>query len=42
MKPGYEIRTFEDLVGILRSEPKWREELRRLILTDDKEKVEKI
>jgi len=35
MKPAYEIRTFEDLVEILRSEPKWREELRRLILTDD-------
>ena len=35
MKPAYEIRTFEDLAEILRSEPKWREELRRLILTDD-------
>ena len=35
MKPAYEIRTFEDLVDILRSETKWREELRRLILTDD-------
>ena len=35
MMPAYEIRTFEDLVEILRSEPKWREELRRLILTDE-------
>ena len=32
---AYEIRTFEDLLQVLRSEPQWREELRRLILTDE-------
>ncbi len=31
---AFEIRTFDDLVRALRARPEWKEELRRLILTD--------
>jgi regulator of replication initiation timing len=33
--PAVEIRTFEDILRALRSHPRWPEELRRLILTDE-------
>ena len=32
---AFTVREFHDLVEILQVEPAWREELRRLILTDD-------
>ncbi len=31
----YKIRTFQDLLNALRAHPEWREELRRLVLTDE-------
>ena len=35
MQARYEIHTFEDLLNVLKSEPMWLEELRKLILTSD-------
>jgi septal ring factor EnvC (AmiA/AmiB activator) len=35
MQARYEIRTFEDLLNVLKAEPMWLEELRKLILTSD-------
>ncbi|BCB95959.1 hypothetical protein JZK55_08810 [Dissulfurispira thermophila] len=34
-KDKYQIETFEDILNVLREKPDWREELRRIILTDD-------
>jgi cell division septum initiation protein DivIVA len=35
MQARYEIHTFEDLLNVLKAEPMWLEELRKLILTSD-------
>jgi septal ring factor EnvC (AmiA/AmiB activator) len=35
MQASYEIHTFEDLLNVLKAEPMWLEELRKLILTSD-------